>query len=373
MNHEEFKTFRELREEVVLKGLCGKCGGCVSFCSAGELHALEMGEDDVPRYTDEKRCLYCGICYMICPTTKDLDAEMQDNFGWKAPIGQWETISSARATDEAIRAVATDGGVVTALLCYMLESRLIDGAIVSRKTAAFAREPMIATTREELIAAAGSHFGDVAHLEELAQKYTTYSPTISAVKGLEGRDLQRVAMVGAPCQIRSIRKMQCLGILPAHIIHHTIGLFCMENLLFDLSGRKMLEDKLQIDLADIDKLNIKEDIIITLQDGTAVHLPFEEADELARPACLACTDFANDYADLSAGGLGSPTGYTTMVIRSDKGSRVYTEALRGGYIEERAFSDYAELRSERTKMMARVVAFAQRKRARGQARLSRLT
>jgi hypothetical protein len=62
-----------------------------------------------------------------------------------------------------------------------------------------------------------------------------------------------------------------------------------------------------------------------------------------------------------------------MVIRSGKGSRVYAEALRRGYIEERAFSDYAELRSERTKMMARVVAFAQRKRARGQARLSRLT
>jgi coenzyme F420 hydrogenase subunit beta len=369
MDHEEIKTFRALQEEVISRGLCGKCGGCVSFCSAGKLNALEMGEDDLPRYADEDRCLVCGICYMICPVTAELNAEMRNKFGWQPPMGIYRAISSARATDEAIRQVATDGGVVTSLLLYMLERHLIDGAIVSQKTTAFSRKPLVATTREELIIAAGSHFGGSSHLEALGDQYTTYSPTISAVKGLEAQHLHRVAMVGAPCQIRSVKKMQSLGILPAHIISYTIGLFCMENFLFDAAGRQKLEDKLHIDLAHVRKLNIKEDVIFALDDGTTVHVPFEEIDEMARPACLACTDFANDYADLSAGGLGSPAGYTTILIRTDKGNRIYGEALRQGYIEERRPRDPSELRSKEQERIAQVMAFADRKRVRGEARL----
>jgi coenzyme F420 hydrogenase subunit beta len=84
---EDIKTFLALQEEVISRGLCGKCGGCVSFCSAGTLNALEMGEDDLPRFADEDRCLACGICYMICPATTELDAEVQNRFGWRPPIG----------------------------------------------------------------------------------------------------------------------------------------------------------------------------------------------------------------------------------------------------------------------------------------------
>jgi coenzyme F420 hydrogenase subunit beta len=260
----------------------------------------------------------------------------------------------------------------------MIEKRLIDGAIVSQRTAAFSRSPMIATTRKDLIAAAGSHFGGSFHLEELGTQFTTYSPTVSAVKRLESQHLQRVAMVGTPCQIRTVKKMQCLGVLPAHVILYTIGLFCMENFNFDASGRQKLEAKLHakvrspIRFGDISKLNVKEDVIISLRDGVtrdgqAIHMPFDELEEMARPACLACTDFANDYADLSAGGLGSPSGYTTVLIRTPKGSRIYGEALRQGYIEEIKFRDRVEARGKQADMVDQVVAFAQRKRVRGEA------
>jgi coenzyme F420 hydrogenase subunit beta len=369
MDQQEIKVFRDLQKEVILRGLCGKCGGCVSFCSAGKLNALQMGEDDLPRYADEEKCLHCGICYMICPSTNELDAEVRHTFGWRPPIGIYEAARSARTTDEAVHQVATDGGVVTALLLYMLDRHLIDGAIVSRKTSVFGREPLIASTREELIAAAGSHFGGSAHLEELGDQYTTYSPTISAVKGLESKHLHRTAVVGTPCQIRSIRKMQCLGILPAHIINYSVGLFCMENFFFNAATRKELETKLGVDLSDIDKLNIKEDVIITLRDGATIHVPFDEVDAIARPACLACTDFANDYADLSAGGLGSPAGYTTVLLRTEKGNRIYSEALAQGYISERKVENLVEGRNEEARMISKIVAFAQQKQVRGEARL----
>ena len=173
-------------------------------------------------------------------------------------------------------------------------------------------------------------------------------------------------MVGTPCQIKMIRKMQCLGISPADIISYTIGLFCTENLSFDAQALKKLETRFRFHFEDVVKLNVKEDLVVTLGDGTVVHVPFVEMDELASPACLACTEFANDYADISVGGLGSPDGYTTVLVRTEKGRAVFGDALRQGYIEERKFMDPAQLRSEKARMVSKVVAFARWKRERGE-------
>ena len=122
---------------------------------------------------------------------------------------------------------------MTSLLMYLLDRSLINGAIVSKKIGPFARKALIAKTREELLEAAGSMFSGSLHLEELGGKYTTYTPILSTVKSLEKRYLQDIAVVGTPCQINTIRKMQCMGIIPAHLIKYTIGLFCTENFSFD--------------------------------------------------------------------------------------------------------------------------------------------
>ncbi|MCW3985274.1 MAG: Coenzyme F420 hydrogenase/dehydrogenase, beta subunit C-terminal domain [Candidatus Bathyarchaeota archaeon] len=369
---EEVKSFKDLIKEVVETGICGKCGGCVSFCSAGELNALEMGENELPRYINEDNCLKCGICYLICPQTDTLNVELQEKFGWNPSIGKYQKVISTQTTDKKIKKICTDGGVVTSLLIYLLERNLINGAIVSKKTGRFARKAIIARTREGLIEAAGSTFSGSLHLEELGGKYTTYTPILSTVKSLEKRYLQDIAVVGTPCQINAIRKMQCLGIIPAHLIKYTIGLFCIENFSFNDVARERLEKKLDINLENIVKLNIKDDFIITLTKGVTIHVPLEEIDEVARPACFACQDFSNEYADISVGGLGSPNEYTTVLIRTELGSSVYDEALRKGYIQERTFEDVEESKLEKTKMMAKIVSYSRRKKMRAKERLSEL-
>ena len=175
-------------------------------------------------------------------------------------------------------------------------------------------------------------------------------------------------MVGTPCQINTIKKMQCLGILPAHLIEYTLGLFCIESFSFDDRARAWLEDRHDIDFHEIRKLNIKDDFIVTLNNGTRIHLPLEEVDKLARPTCLSCTDFSNEYADISAGGLGSLDGYTTTVLRTEKGATLFRNALRQGYLEEAAYSNADERKIERTKMLAKIVAFSTRKRLRAEKR-----
>jgi coenzyme F420 hydrogenase subunit beta len=358
----EVKGFGDLTLEVQTRGICGKCGGCVAFCSAGEFNALAAGSDGTPMMVDEARCLHCGICYLICPQIKALDQELRQKTGWKPPIGAQRRILSARARSRKIRSVATDGGVVTALLTYALRKHLIQAAIVSRRTGPFSREAMVATSAEELLEASGSHFDESHPVRAFGERYTTFSPSVREVKSLGKRDLSRVALVGTPCQIFTIKKMQLLNVLPADSIVLTIGLFCMENFSFNSKTRRALEKKMSVSLAQIHKLNIKDDVVITTAKKEVLHVPFQVMDEFARPACLACTDFANEYADLSCGGIGSPDGYTTVLLRTTAGETLYNRAREDQAVEELG-------NRNQTEIMARIVAATQRKQARAAKRM----
>ncbi len=366
----DVKSFQDLQHEVIDKGLCGRCGGCASFCSADEMNALEFDRSTGPRLVSEEGCLKCGICYLICPQIKALDGELREKLGWQAPIGVYRTMSSARTTEAKVADVCTDGGVVTTLLRYALKKRLIQGALVSKKTGPFGRQPFLATDPDELIEAAGSHFDEVEHLGEFGKGYSTYSPTIQEIKTIGQRRLDRIALVGTPCQIYTVRKMQTLKVLPADSIAFTIGLFCMENFSFDAKARTKLEKKLNLKMSDVKKLNIKDDVIFTMAGGKVVHLPFEALDEVARPACMACPDFANDFADISVGGLGSPDGYTTTVVRTGIGQKLYNGAKHDRLLKELRFQNKEKATLHRTELMAKITAFTRRKKARAKATLA---
>ena len=360
----DIKGFKDLVTEVREKGICGKCGGCVAFCSAGEFNALRTEEDGGPVMGDESKCLSCGICYLICPQIKALDRELREKTGWKAPIGPFRKLVSARAQSRKIRQVATDGGVVTALLAYALRKHLIQAAIVSRRIGPLSRRPMVAMTTEDLIQAAGSSFEESQTVHAVGEWYTTFSPSVREVKLLGKGDLHRIALVGTPCQIFTIRKMQLLNVLPADSIVLTIGLFCMENFSFDAKTRRALEKKLTAKLGDIRKLSIKDDVIVTTAGSRTVHIPFDVMDEFARPACFACTDFSNEFADISCGGVGSPLGYTTAVLRTTVGEALYNRAKHDGAIEELTFRSRDKGRNAVTETMAKIVAFTKRKQTR---------
>ena len=109
------KTFSDLIEEVQKPGLCHRCGGCVTFCTAVNFGALKLDSEGNPRYADEDKCIECGLCHTICPEIDELVEETQKRLAWQPPIGRVLETSIARSTDANIRQRATDGGVVTAL------------------------------------------------------------------------------------------------------------------------------------------------------------------------------------------------------------------------------------------------------------------
>ncbi|MHA1510007.1 MAG: hypothetical protein ACTSO6_15045 [Promethearchaeota archaeon] len=103
------KSFEDLIKEVHEKGICGECGGCVSFCSAAEIGAIDISPSGLPYYSNEDNCLHCGICYLICPEIHELDKELNEKFNFKLPIGNWTKIATAQASDPQIQKFATDG------------------------------------------------------------------------------------------------------------------------------------------------------------------------------------------------------------------------------------------------------------------------
>lgn len=334
------KTFSDLIQEVQEPGKCHRCGGCVTFCSSSNLGALELDGSGRPRFNQTQECLECGLCYMICPETWDLDLAIKERAGWQAPFGRQIGLSIARASDEQIRERGTDGGVVTAILLHLFDTGRINGAIVSKATDA-GRTPFLATTREDLVASAGSCFRASYGMAGLADAYSTYSASLELLtkkldilsedSRLSPEEVEglppRLAFVGTPCQVNTFRKMQALEIVPSDTVAYCFGLFCAGNFDFDARVFKEIEDKYSFRYADVEKINIKEEFLFTLNSGRTVAVGLDDLERVKRGACRFCTDFGAEYADIAFGGLGAEQGWTTVLPRTDIGRGVLDTAM----------------------------------------------
>ncbi|MFX1304446.1 MAG: Coenzyme F420 hydrogenase/dehydrogenase, beta subunit C-terminal domain [Promethearchaeota archaeon] len=332
------KTFNNLIEEVHKPGICQQCGGCVSFCNSIENEVIGFKEPNLPpEYINKEKCLKCGICYLICPQTHVLDADLNKTFNFSdfssMPLGFVERIYSCQATDKEFLKYGTDGGVVNSIINYLIENKMIDGAIVAKTKAPFSREAILAKSKEDLIKASGVTL-DVSPQLDTVQKFHTYTRSLPKLRYYK---LKKLALVGTPCQIYTIRCMQNLGIIPSENIEICLGLFCYENFFFDKVRVEKFEKEFKFKLKNIERLNIKENLIINLKNqGTSqntIHIPFEKLTKYMRSACSVCGDFTNIYSDISFGGLGSQDKFTTVIIRTKKGKEIMNKVIKAGVIK----------------------------------------
>jgi coenzyme F420 hydrogenase subunit beta len=325
------KTFFNLIQEVQKPGLCHRCGGCVTFCTAVNYGALEIDADGKPRYAEIEKCIECGLCHAICPEVSELEDETKRQFAWSEPMGRIIETTVARASDEAIRRNATDGGVVTALLTHLFERGRIDGAIVARQVGPFQRAPYLATTQSEILDSAGFFFDTSHGMKEFSDLYMTYS-SIMEFDPLMQKHLSRVAFVGTPCQIKSVRRMQVMGLVPSDAIRFCFGLFCSGNFVFGPAQQAELAKIGGFDWNEVRKINVKESLQVHLTTGQVKTIPLEDMVSMQRYACRFCPDYSAEYADISFGGLGAPEGWTTTIVRTPLGRAALADARSAGKI-----------------------------------------
>ncbi len=326
------KTFQDLIKEVHEKGICQECGGCTSFCSAAFETVIGFkNPNSPPEYVNKDACLECGICYYLCPQTHVLDEDLNKEYEFtdfaSMPVGKFDKIYSCQSNDEEFQKYGTDGGIVNTLLNYLLEKKLIDGAIVSKADGPFSREALYAENKEDLIKASGTVLNISPQVDEV-QRFSTYTRSIPELSHYK---FKKLAIVGTPCQIYTIRCMQTLGVTPSEYIEICLGLFCYHNFLFEKSQIENFEKEFKLKFEEIKKINIKEDLILKLEENDSgertLHIPFEKLGNYIRPACHSCSDFTNVYSDISFGGLGSPDRYTTVIPRTEKGKELFKKVL----------------------------------------------
>lgn len=121
-------------------------------------------------------------------------------------------------------------------------------------------------------------------------------------------------------------------------------------------GTKFLAKKIGANLDQIEKINLKEDFTAKLKNGNVEHFDLDDLVPIVRSGCLACTDFSNYSADISVGGIGSPEGYTTTIVRNQAAQRLISLAIRQGYLEETDPKNALEM----------VERMAERKKSRGE-------
>ncbi|MHA1385794.1 MAG: Coenzyme F420 hydrogenase/dehydrogenase, beta subunit C-terminal domain [Candidatus Helarchaeota archaeon] len=299
----------------------------------------------------------------MCPRTPTLTEFIEKKFAFVPPLGYYKTLTWAQTTDPEISKICQDGGVVTSLLKYFLDNKIIDGAIVNVALSNWESFPTIVRTSKELIKTAGTRYSISPNLN-VFQESKIYSSDsnnfqdvnlerILSLLELEDFDYARFAFVGTPCHITAIRKMQFLNIKPANTIKYIIGLFCMENFTYTDLMKEKIEKEKNIKLEDIKKLNIKKDFIITLNDNSEIRIPFKELDEVVRSNCKYCPDFSNIYADISVGGIGAPQNHSVVMIRTDIGAELFDRAVYDKYIREHE-GNITQLRERSLKLINRM-------------------
>ena len=275
-------------------------------------------------------CAVCEICYYQCSAVEFPKEEIEASFFKRTrredePLGILTGVYVGKAAKTEIQTQAQDGGVVTALLAYALDSGLIDAAVVAGRDAKWRAKPEVATRYEDLVKNAGT-------------KYTP-SPTLLGVKSAVDEYVKsRVGVVGTPCQIRTVRRLQTMplgNLRLAQAITLSIGLFCMESYAYDKLIEAYVASK-GIDLSTVTRMGIKKGSFIVWSGANELlHIPLKEVDAFVRGSCKQCEDFTAEYADISVGGVGCPDGWSTVIARTQKGAELLRNAEKAGYLELR--------------------------------------
>lgn len=244
-------------------------------------------------------------------------------------LGTYKEVLTARSTDKQIQKIAQDGGIVSALLCFALDEKIIDGAVVAGPSDVMWKpEPMVAQTSDEILAAAGTKY--------------TFSPNVWMLKqAVRQYGLEKVGTVAIPCQTMGIRKMQSypFGVrFLADKIALILGIFCMENFSYE-SLRTFISEKAGVNFDLVEKMDIgKGKFWIKTQDELLT-IPLKETHGYEQNGCKVCLDYVSELSDIASGSVGSPDLWSTVFVRTDNGETVFKQAVEAGAIETKPIDE----------------------------------
>jgi coenzyme F420 hydrogenase subunit beta len=201
-----------------------------------------------------------------------------------------------------------DGGIVTALLINGLKEDIFDSAIVVQRKEGYNAEVVIAEDADEVMAARGTKYLKVSIMPKLRE--------------LINQGKKKIAVVCTPCEVRAARKIQqTLKHDSPNVEITIIGLFCLEA----FNPAKLKEEikrLLAIDLDKAEKTQIHKGKFTVQLEEKEYSCKIRDLIQAAEKGCHYCDDFTSRLADISVGSVGSQSGYSTVIVRSEVGEKL---------------------------------------------------
>lgn len=329
--------WKELFEEVINTGLCTGCAGCVISCPHDVIGYNHTEGGYKPFHLEEELgptdCVHgqkgCTSCTRACPRFRDWEPSANEHLfdeqrGPDQPAGIYKDLLLVRATDSAVHKAGQDGGLVSAILIWALSEGYIDAALVSYldgEDGSWRTKPGVATTAEEVLAAAGS-------------RYTYTANTLAIDEALE-RGFTKLALVGMSCQssVPPVMWHRKIGKISKPIVFN-IGLLCSKT-FDDAIFEELFLAKYGLRREEMARMNIKGVFQIWMKDGAYHEIPLKECHAWTREGCKHCPDFAAEHADISTGGIGAFDDWTLTIVRTDLGREIIARMLSAKVIESK--------------------------------------
>lgn len=313
--------FKLVGESCILCGLCTRV--CQELVGVSAISPISRGVEravDAPYRDFSEDCMACAACALVCPTaaikgmrniyplTPEEERQIQSRLlrgEIDDEIGVYGDIIGCRGHGEG-----QDGGVVTSILASAIETGSIDAAVVVMPGEDYKAYSAVVDDLEGVMASAGTKYVRV--------------PLVTKLLEALGSGKRRVAVVGTPCAIRSVRKLQAGGYLKEAFPDSEVvlvGLFCFES--FDPARLKRhIRDLFSIDLDEADRVQISKGRFSIFIGTEEYSCRISDLEDDVREGCKYCGDFVSRLADISVGSVGSPEGYSTVIVRSDRGGKV---------------------------------------------------
>ena len=127
-------------------------------------------------------------------------------------------------------------------------------------------------------------------------------------------------------------------------------MFCYE--CFDYEKLKEETARLLgVDLDRAEKTQIHKGKYIVRVDGKEHSVSVKELNNAVEERCLDCPDFTAKYSDISVGSVGSDDGYSTVIVRSDIGEKLFESLdLAKGEVNKEEVTKLAILKKKRAKL-----------------------
>lgn len=316
---------REVKDD-----LCIGCGTCLSICPK-DCITLGLDTHNYIPLVNEHLCSNCGLCTDVCPRNNPtIDYNKPIKTTLQCMYGTILERYVGYSTDEKIRFHSSSGGLITQLLLFALEEKIIDGAIVVAANPKNPLKPLpkIARTKEEILSAMGSKYCPIP-----------LNIIIRKVKQTPGK----YAIVGLPCQIAGVKKLEekIVGLKEKIVLH--FGLFCGHILDFEATSYFLY--CLKIDPETVVSLRYRGEgwpgfFSVTLANGQKKRVPYSSYSVYHKlffftpKSCFFCPDPIAIAADISFGDAwiseiikNDPNGTSVCIARTEKGQRVLKAAI----------------------------------------------